>query len=227
MQQLFGRSFTKKPPFGHSKNGKWFFRPTKMKTSLGNIVCHSNMHPCAQYEIIWTNYAMNVAIRLIIWLESHWSPHVIAHFWEHFFKIIAVLQVYYFFLGTWPHIMTQCEGFPIFWFFLNFLCPFQNAVKTAGLTVPSQWLNLGKLLMFIWLNIYLCTYKWFLEKIKSKLWGSCSSNLTRFQLNRREFVFFTRGGSKLLKPKHLVNYALNMSYYFIKFIWSIFATIIW
>ena len=39
--------------------------------------------------------------------------------------------------------MTQCKGFPIFDFFLNFLCPFQNAVKTAGMTVPSQWLNLG------------------------------------------------------------------------------------
>ena len=45
-------SFTKKPHLGHSKNGKWFFRPKKMKTSLRNIVCHSNMHPCAQYEII-------------------------------------------------------------------------------------------------------------------------------------------------------------------------------
>ena len=86
----------KKPPFGHSKNGKWFFRPKKMKTSLGNIVCHSNMHPCAQYEIIWTNYAMNVAIRLIIWLGSQESSEMIAHFWEHFFKIIAVLQVCYF-----------------------------------------------------------------------------------------------------------------------------------
>ena len=96
LQQLFGSSFTKKPPFGHSKNGKWFFCLKKMKTSLGNIVCHSNMHPCAQYEMIWTNYAMNVAIRLIIWLESHWSPHVIARFWEHFFKIIVVLQVCYF-----------------------------------------------------------------------------------------------------------------------------------
>ena len=61
-----------------------------------NIVWNSKMHPCAQYEIIWTNYAMNVAIRLIIRLESHWSPHVIARFWEHFFKIIAVLQVCYF-----------------------------------------------------------------------------------------------------------------------------------
>ena len=96
LQQLFGRSFTKKPPFGHSENEKWFFRPKKMKTSLGNIVCHSNMHPCAQYEIIWKNYATNVAIRLIIWLESHESWEMIAHFWEHFFKIIAVLQFYYF-----------------------------------------------------------------------------------------------------------------------------------
>ena len=86
----------KKPYLGHSKNGKWFFRPKEMKTSLGNIVFHSTMHPCAQYEIIWTNYAMNVAIRLIIWLESHESSHLIAHFWEHFFKRISVLQVYYF-----------------------------------------------------------------------------------------------------------------------------------
>ena len=87
---------SQKNHFGHSKNGKWFFRPKKMKTFLGNIVFHSNMDPCAQYEIIWTNYAMNVAIRLIIWLESHSSPHVIARFWEHFFKIIVVLQVFYF-----------------------------------------------------------------------------------------------------------------------------------
>ena len=65
--------------------------------------------------------------------------------------------------------------------------------------------------MYFWLNRYLFTYKWFLEKIKSKLWGSCSSNLTRFQLNRRQFVFFTRGGSKLFSPNHFVNSALNMS----------------
>ena len=87
----------KKTHFGHSKNRKWIFCPKKMKTSLGNIVCHPKMHPCAQYEIIWTNYAMNVAIKLIIWLESHASSHMIARFWEHFLKIIAVLQVYYFF----------------------------------------------------------------------------------------------------------------------------------
>ena len=70
LQQLFGSSFTKKPHFGHSENGKWIFRAKKMKTSLGNIVWNSKIYPCAQYEIIWTNYAMNVAIRLIIWLET-------------------------------------------------------------------------------------------------------------------------------------------------------------
>ena len=86
----------KETHFGHSENGKWIFQAKKMKTPLGNIVWNSNMHPCAQYEIIWTNYAMNVAIRLIIWLESHESSRMIAHFWEHFFKIIVVLQVYYF-----------------------------------------------------------------------------------------------------------------------------------
>ena len=116
MQQLFGSSFTKKPPFGHSKNGKWFFCPKKMKTYLGNIVCHSNMHPCAQYEIIWTNHAMNVAIRLIIWLQSHWSPHVIARFWEHFFKIISVLQ-FYFFPGNLATYDETMRRFSNFWFF--------------------------------------------------------------------------------------------------------------
>ena len=67
-----------------------------MKTPLGNIVWNSKMHPRAQYEIIWTNYAMNVAIRLIILLDSHESSRMIAHFWEHFFKMITVLQAYYF-----------------------------------------------------------------------------------------------------------------------------------
>ena len=107
-----------------------------MKTSLGNIVCHSNMHPCARYEIIWTNHAMNVAIRLIIWLESYLSPHMIARFWEHFLKIIIVLQVYYFpgNLDTYNDTMRRFSNFLIF---LNFLCPFQNAVKTAGMAVPS------------------------------------------------------------------------------------------
>ena len=75
-----------KTNFGHSGNGKWIFRTKKMKTPFGNIVWNSKMHTCAQYEIIWTKYVMNVAIRLIIWLESPESSRMIAHFWEHFLK---------------------------------------------------------------------------------------------------------------------------------------------
>ena len=82
------RPSQKKLILGTRKNGKWMFHAKKMKTSLGNIVCHPKMHPCAQYEIIWRNYAVNLAIRLIIWLESHESSCMIAHFWEHFFKIL-------------------------------------------------------------------------------------------------------------------------------------------
>ena len=132
MQQLFGSSFTKKPPFGHSENEKWIFRAKKIKTPLGNIVWNSKMHPCAQYEIIWTNYAMNVAIRLIIWLQSHSSPHVIARFWEHFFENNCRITSLLFFLGTWPHIMTQCEGFPLFWFFEYFM-PVSKCDQNGGL----------------------------------------------------------------------------------------------
>ena len=118
MQQLFGSSLKKH--FEHSKNGKWYFRAKKMKTPLGNIVCNSKMHPCAQYEIIWANYAMNVALRLIIWLESHESSEIIAHFWEHFFKIIVVLQVSNFFwwLGhIWWNNAKVFQFFDFFWFF--------------------------------------------------------------------------------------------------------------
>ena len=126
----------KKLILGTRKNGNWIFRPKKMKTPLGNIVWNSKMHPRAQYEIIWTNYPMNVAIRLIIWLESHESSRMIAHFWEHFLKIIAILQVYYF-SGNLVTYNDTMRSFSNFILFLKFLCPFQNAVKTAGMTVPS------------------------------------------------------------------------------------------
>ena len=118
--------------YGHSKNGKWIFRAKKMKTPLGNIVWNSKMHPCAQYEIIWTKYAMNVAIRLIIWHESHESSRMIAHFWEHFFKIIAVLQVYYF---SWKlgHIWWHNAKVFQFFDFFEFFMPVSKCGQNGGL----------------------------------------------------------------------------------------------
>ena len=68
-----------------------------------------------------------------------WKPSISTHdssFFRTLFKNNYRITSLLFSLGTWPHIMTQCEGFPIFIYFY-FLCPFQNAVKTAGMTVPS------------------------------------------------------------------------------------------
>ena len=69
-----------------------------------------------------------------------WKPWIFMHdssFLRTLFKKKCHITSLLFFLVTWSHIMTQCEDFLIFWFFLNFLCEFQNAVKTAGMTAPS------------------------------------------------------------------------------------------
>ena len=140
MQQIYGRS-PKKASFRALGKWKMNFPCKKMKTSLENIVCHSKMHPCAQYEIIWTNYAMNVAIRLIISLESHESSRMIAHFWEHFFLNNCRITSLLFFLETWSHIMTQSEGFPIFLFFWIFYARFKMRSKwRAWPFLASGWI---------------------------------------------------------------------------------------
>jgi hypothetical protein len=46
------------------------------------------------------------------------------------------IQCFLFFLVNRSHEMSQCEGF-LFFIFLNFLCWFQNAMKTVGVTVLS------------------------------------------------------------------------------------------
>ena len=74
-----------------------------------------------------------MAMRLIMWLGSHESSHMIAHLCEHFLKIIIVLQVYYL-NGNFITYDDIMQRFPIF---LNFSWPFQNAVETAGMTVPT------------------------------------------------------------------------------------------
>ena len=64
-----------------------------------------------------------------------------SHFSRHLLKYIYLFSCLLFFLKTCSHFGDIMRRFSIF--FLNFLCPFQNAVKIAGWTVPSQWLNHG------------------------------------------------------------------------------------
>ena len=49
-----------------SENGKCLFGAIKRKTSSCNIVCHPMMHMYAQYGHIITNYALILAITLVI-----------------------------------------------------------------------------------------------------------------------------------------------------------------
>ena len=88
-----------------------------------------------------------------------WKPCIFTHdssFLEHFLKIFPYYK-FIIFPGNLVTYNDTMRRFSNFLFFLNFLCPFQNAVKTAGMTVPSWLLNLGIFLMFLWLNRYLWT----------------------------------------------------------------------
>ena len=136
MKQIYGRCY-KKTHFGHSKKWKMNF-PCKANENF--LRQHCFLFQYAPLCTIWDhlNKLCHECGHKIDYLA--WKPWIFtldSSFLRTLFENNCRITSFLFFLGTWPHVMTQCEGFPIFWFFLNFLCPFQNAVKTAGLTVPS------------------------------------------------------------------------------------------
>jgi hypothetical protein len=146
------------------KNSFWALEKWKMIFSSKENENFLSQHCLpSQYAPLWTIWGhLNKLYHECYHNIDHlaWKPLILTYdssFLRTLFLNNYRISSLLFLLVTWPHIMMQCEGFPIFWFFLNFLCPFQNALKTAGMTVPSLWLNLGKLLMFLWLNRYLCT----------------------------------------------------------------------
>ena len=137
LQQIYGRSFTKKTHFGASKKWKMIFSSKENENFLRQ---HCLSFQDAPLCTIWGH--LNKLCHECGHKIDHlaWKPWIFTHdisflrtLSKNNYRITSLL----FFLETWSDIMTQCEGFPIFCFLLNFLCPFQNAVKTAGLTVPS------------------------------------------------------------------------------------------
>ena len=128
----------------HKKTSIWALKKWKM-----NFPCKENENSlwqhCLEFEdaplcTIWDH--LNKLCHECGHKIDHlaWKPLISTHdssFLRTLFKNNYRITSLLFFLRTWPHIMTQCECFPIFWFFLNFLCPFQNAVKMTDLTVPS------------------------------------------------------------------------------------------
>jgi hypothetical protein len=61
--------------------GKWKvgFCTTKLETLFGNIVWHDNKHIYTHHGNIIMNYATDMTITLVIWLETPESLYVIAH----------------------------------------------------------------------------------------------------------------------------------------------------
>ena len=136
MQQLFGSSFTKNLILGTRK--------MKNEFSIQRKWNFLRQH-CSEFQdapLCTILYHLNKIFHECGHKIEHlgWKPCIFTHnssfLWTLFLNNCRITSLL-FFLVTWSHIMTWCEGFPIFWFFLNFLCLFQNAVKTAGMTVPS------------------------------------------------------------------------------------------
>ena len=124
----------KKRYFKHLKNEKWVFLWNMSKSLFDNIACHSTMNTCDNFGLIWTNYVMHVAKTLLLHLQSYEFSFMIASFWEHFSSKTSATQLY-FVVVTRSHIMTLREGFPLFWFFVNFVCSFENLVEFIVVTV--------------------------------------------------------------------------------------------
>ena len=73
-----------------------------------------------------------------------WKPWIFTHdssFLRTLFKNNFHITSLLFFLETWSHIMTQCEGFPIFWFFLISYASFKmRSKRRAWPFLASGWI---------------------------------------------------------------------------------------
>ena len=145
MQQIYGRSFTKNS-FRALEKWKMYFLWKENENSLRQ---HCLEFQDAVLCRIWDhlNKLCNECGHKIHHLA--WKPWIFTHdssflriFLKNNYRITSLL----FFLGTWPHIMIQCEGFPIFWFFWIFYACFKMRSKRR------EWpfLASGGILEFFW-----------------------------------------------------------------------------
>ena len=136
MKQIYGTSFI--------KNSFWSLEKWKMNFSYKENESFLNQHclPLQYAPLCIILYHFNKLCHECGHNIDHlaWKPWIFTHdspFLRTIFKNNCRITSLLFFLITLSHIMTQCKGFPFFWFFLNFSWPFQNVVKTAGMTVPT------------------------------------------------------------------------------------------
>ena len=129
MKQIFGRSFPKKLILNIQKMENVF----SSKENENFLRQHCLPFQYAPLCIIWDhlNKLCHGCGHKIDHLD--WKPWIFTHdssflrtLFKKNFRIISLL----FFLVTWSHIMTQCEGFPNFF---EFSMPFQKCGQNGGL----------------------------------------------------------------------------------------------
>jgi hypothetical protein len=131
----------------------------------------------------------------LIWLEKPWNFIQNSSFlWTLFQNVCNIISLLFLWqLGhiTW-HKVKDLYFLDFFWIsYVNFKMR------------PKRWawplLGWDRILRnSLWICDEMNTWvpkKYFWKKM-SKLWSTCSSNLTRFQLNRQIFIYFLRGGYK-------------------------------
>jgi hypothetical protein len=75
---VFGTPLTTKRhllPFFTLIKRKSFYCVKNIETIDGNDVCHAKIYLCAHFGKIIMNYAMDLAINLVIWVESQAKSH--------------------------------------------------------------------------------------------------------------------------------------------------------
>ena len=136
MQHIYGRSFTKKLILGIQKMENEF----SVHKSENSLRQHCSEFQYAPLCTIWDH--LNKLGHECGHKIDHlaWKPLISTHD-SSFLRTLFFKEMPYYkfiiFLGNLVTYNDTMRRFSNFWFFLNFLCLFQNAVKTAGLTVPS------------------------------------------------------------------------------------------
>src|SRR3954462_8243850 len=90
------------------------------------LLQHCSPYQCTHACIIWAQHHKQCLIQhitLVVWTESHETSNMIGHFVKVFSRHDQYTNLV-FFLSTMSHNMTPREGFSLFGFFLNLLCPF-------------------------------------------------------------------------------------------------------
>ena len=104
------------------------------------------MHPSTKYWHIIINFDVDMAMTLVIWLETQARSYMVGHIVNQVFSKVVKTHVYHF---SWQlvHVRGRHAQVLHFLFFFIFFDIFQNWVKFVCMQIHCKTLNLWKLLV--------------------------------------------------------------------------------